>query len=207
MKSTMEKLDLSKADKTYYKATKKPQVVDLDAYYYLTIEGQSAPEDPQFMDAIGAIYPIAYGIKFDLKAEGKDFTVPKMEAYWFVKGGAKSQGEFKNTPRDKWCWKILVRMPDFVESDHFFRAVAQAKEKNKSSQLDQVKFELINEGKCAQILHIGSYEAEEETINTLHNFIWENGMQITGYHKEVYLSDPRRAAEDKLRTIIRYSVN
>jgi hypothetical protein len=207
MTNTTEKIDLAKTDKTYYKATKKPEIVDLDSYYYLTIEGQSAPEDQQFIDAIGAIYPIAYAIKFDLKAQEKDFTVPKMEAFWYVKGGAEKQKEFANTPRAEWCWKIMIRMPDFVESDHFFRAVAQVKEKGKSPKTDQVKFELMNEGKCAQILHIGSYEAEEETINTLHNYIWDNGMQITGYHKEVYLSDPRRAAEDKLKTIIRYSVN
>jgi hypothetical protein len=149
---------------------------------------------------------VAYGIKFLFKAQDLDFTVPKMEAFWFVEGGAEMQKEFANTPRKQWCWKIMIRMPDFVDSDHFDRAVENAKHKKPEKEFDKVKFELINEGGCAQILHLGSYEAEAPTIEKIHRFITDNGCEISGYHKEIYLSDPRRTAEEKLKTIIRYSV-
>ena len=115
------------------------------------------------------------------------------------------QGEFVKTPRDQWCWKITIRMPDFVEHDHFFRALEQVRRKGIDG-IEEVKFELINEGKCVQILHLGSYENEEHSISKLHQFIADQGLEISYYHHEIYLSDPRRTAESKLKTIIRYAV-
>lgn len=202
----ISKLDLQKADPNYYKVGKKPELRDLDPYYYLTIQGRSAPEDEKFNSALEALYAVAYNIKFLCKAEDNDFVVPKMEGFWWVDGGAASQAEYNAVPRDEWNWKITIRMPDFVEADHFFRALEGAKQKKASNKLEQVKFELINEGRSAQILHIGSYDKEDESIATLHKFIEEEGLQISGTHHEIYLSDPRKTAEEKLRTILRYSV-
>ncbi len=202
----IEKLDLAKSDPNYYKAGKDPEIRDLDAYYYLSIEGQSSPEDPKFHTAMEKLYSVAYGIKFLLKAEDCDFTVPKMEGFWFVKGGVENQAEFENTPRDEWCWKIIIRMPDFVEETHYFRAVETARVKKGMEGIDEVKFELINEGRVVQLLHIGSYKNEGENIKKLHRFIADEGLQIAGYHHEIYLSDARRTPEDKLKTIIRYAV-
>ncbi len=201
----IEKLDLAKADKNYYTASKSAEVRDLDSYYYLTISGQSSPEDKLFLDAIGKLYSVAYAIKFLLKAEDLDFTVPKMEAFWFIEGGEENQHNFDKTPRDEWMWKIIIRMPDFVEESHFFRAVEGVKQK-KGDSPDGVKYELINEGKCAQILHLGSYDDEAPTIQKLHDFIFSNGYKIADYHHEIYLSDPRRTAPEKLKTIIRYAI-
>ncbi len=201
----IEKLDLSKQDKTYYKATKEPLIRDLDPYYYLTVEGQSAPDDQVFLNAIEKLYSVAYGVKFLLKGEDMDFVVPKMEGFWFVEGGVERQAEFAATPKDKWCWKIMIRMPDFVEENHYKRASKNVSLK-KGINIEEVQFELINEGKCAQILHLGSYDEEASTIEKLHQFIWDNDLQIANYHHEIYLSDPRRTPEDRLKTIIRYAV-
>lgn len=142
------KIDLVKTDiNAYYQAGPDPEIRDLDAYYYLTIEGKSAPEAQSFTNAIESIYAIAYGVKFLCKAEDNDFTVPKMECTWFIDGGLEMQHQFFNSARDEWRWKIAIRMPDMVESDHFFRAMQNAR--IRKAHLDQtllrVKFELINE--------------------------------------------------------------
>ena len=202
------KTDLTKSDPSYYKAGKNPQLIELGEYYYLTIKGQSSPEDTLFLNALQTIYPVAYGIKFLCKAEDNDFTVPKMECYWYVNGGQEVQKLFMQTPRDEWMWQIKIRMPDFVEHDHFFRAVHNARQKKPDqTNFDDVKFELVREGLCAQILHIGSYEDEAANIDLLHQFIEEQNCQIAGFHKEIYLSDPRRTAPEKLKTIIRYQIS
>ncbi len=203
----ISKVDLVKEDPTYYKAVKQPKIVDLDAYYYLTVSGQSAPEDPEFMKAVEMLYAAAYTIKFICKADDLDFTVPKLEGYWWIDGGAESQQEFIQAPRNSWYWKIAIRMPDFVEQPTYFRAMESVRErKPELTDLDKVKFELINEGRSAQILHLGPYAEETATIEQLHQFIADEGLEIAGLHHEIYLSDPRRTAPDKLKTILRYAV-
>lgn len=208
MEATISKIDLSKMDTAYYKAGLSPELKDFDTYYYLTIEGQSAPENELFLSAIEAIYSVAYGMKFICKGEDNDFVVPKMECHWYIDGGMEKQHEFVNTPRDQWKWKILFRMPDFVEAHHFFRALENAKNKKSSlaALIEEVKYELVNEGKCVQIMHIGSYEDEEASLAKVFNFIDSERLQVVGYHKEIYISDPRKIAEEKRKTILRYQV-
>ena len=207
MEAIIEKLDLQKADKNYYKASPTPEIRDLDSYYYLSREGSGKPESEDFNKAIEQTYAVAYKIKFLCKAEDMDFTVPKMEAFWWIAGGLEKQYLFPQTPREDWFWKIVIRMPDFVEADHFYRAVQTVKTKTPELlEKDEVKYELINEGKCVQILHLGSYSMEEPTIMKMMDYIQECGLKVTGYHHEIYLSDPRKTTEPKLRTILRYGV-
>lgn len=207
MEATIEKLDLQKTDANYYKASKKPELKDLDSYYYLTASGRCSPEAPEFMHAIEKLYAVAYGIKFLCKAQDMDFVVPKMEGFWWIDGGYEAQQKFTETPRDQWNWKIVIRMPDFVEGDHYYRAIQQVKTKNPMLLSDdEIKLELINEGRCVQILHIGSYEDETPNIMKMLEFVKENNLEINGHHHEIYLSDPRRTAPEKLRTILRYAV-
>lgn len=199
------KINLQKADPKYYKATKSPQILELDAFYFLSISGQSSPEDQSFLTAIGSLYSVAYGIKFICKKEGHDFTVPKMESFWFIEGGSEMQQLFQKTPREEWMWKIMIRMPDIVTQNHYFQSMETLKSKKDKDCLE-VKFELIKGGHFAQILHTGSYEEETESIQTLHSFIAKKHYEISGYHREIYLNDPRRTATEKLRTILRYRV-
>ena len=206
METLVDKLDLQKADPNYYKATRNPELRDLDTYYFLSVSGKSSPESTEFLNAIELLYAIAYAIKFTSKAEDNDFVVPKMEGYWWIDGGLDVQHNFANTPRDQWNWKIVIRMPDFIEEDHFSRASHKVQLKNPELMIDNVRFERINEGLAVQCLHLGSYEEEEPTIASMINFINENGLEIDGYHHEIYLSDPRRTPEHKLKTILRYGV-
>lgn len=198
----MSKLDMTKAYPEYYKAKMIPQVVDLEPYHYLTIEGVSAPEDPLFNSAIEQCYAVAYGVKFICKAQDLDFTVPKMEAFWWVTGDLP----YDETPRAEWHWKIMFRMPDFVGDSEFKQAVTVALNKGKLSANHQLKFEQIHEGRSVQIMHIGSYDEEKESLDKLYAFMKEYGLEMNGYHHEIYISDPRKVAVEKLKTILRYAV-
>ncbi|MCO6359723.1 GyrI-like domain-containing protein [Roseivirga pacifica] len=199
---TIAKLDLAKAYPEYYKATQKPQLVNFEPYHYLTCQGQCAPEDAYFLGVIEAMYPLAYGIKFLCKTQELDFVVPKMEAFWWVEGDLP----YDETPREEWHWKILFRMPDFVCKSEFEQVVAKLKSEGKWNSQFDIAFEEIHEGLSAQILHIGSYEEEEASLNTLHQFIQREGFEIAGKHHEIYLNDPRKTETGKLKTILRYAV-
>jgi hypothetical protein len=206
MQATIEKLDLAKADPAYYKAGQQPKLVDLDAYYYLSHEGAGSPSEKVFEQAIERLYAVAYQIKFLCKAQDMDFVVPKMEGQWWIDGGPDVQHLFATKPESEWLWKIMLRMPDFVEADHFYRAVQLVKKKKPDVLDDQVKLQLSQATKAVQVLHLGSYHDEQPTIAKAIQFIQSNGLQINAYHKEIYLSDPRKTSEEKLRTIIRYGV-
>ncbi|MEQ9405316.1 MAG: GyrI-like domain-containing protein [Cyclobacteriaceae bacterium] len=207
MEAIAEKLNIEKADPNYYKAGKEPELRDLDPYYYLTVSGKCSPGSPEFATAIEQLYSVAYAVKFTCKSQDMDFIVPKMEGFWWIDGGMEVQRNFTQTPEEQWNWKIMIRMPDFVEGDHFYRAVKKVKSKHPELiQNDEVKYELINEGRCVQILHLGSYDKEEPAIMKMLEFIEENGLKVNNYHHEIYLSDPRKTPEHKLRTILRYAV-
>lgn len=207
MEAVVEKLNIEKADPNYYKVGTTPEIRDLDPYYYLTVSGKSSPSSPKFFKAIEQLYAVAYNVKFLCKAEDMDFVVPKMEGFWWIDGGLEAQHKFTQTPENEWNWKIIIRMPDFVEGDHYYRAVQKVKAKKPHLiKDDEVKYELINEGKCVQVLHHGSYNDEEPTIMKMLAFIQKNNLVVSNYHHEIYLSDPRKTPEAKLKTILRYAV-
>ena len=197
-----QKLDLTKHYPEYYKAKEKPQLVSFEPYNYITISGVSAPEAPIFMESLEKLYALAYGIKFTCKANDLDFVVPKMEGFWWVEGDAP----FEETPRNDWHWKIMFRMPDFVGKTEYKEALAGLIAKQKISEKDGLVFEEVHEGLSAQLLHLGSYDNETASLEKLHSFINREGFEIAGNHHEIYLSDPRKVAEDKLKTIIRYAI-
>jgi len=199
---TIEKLDLAKSYPEYYKATQKPQIVNLEPYHYITSSGISAPEHRLFLDALERLYTLAYAIKFGSKANELDFVVPKMEGFWWVEGDVP----FEETPREEWNWKIMFRMPDFIGKTDFESAISNLIDKEKISSDHGLVFEEIHEGLSAQMLHLGSYDNESESLSKLHGFIEKEGFEICGYHHEVYLSDPRKTAEEKLKTILRYAI-
>lgn len=198
----LKKLDLTKHYPEYYKAKEKPQIVNFEPYNYITSSGISAPEDPLFNEAIEKLYSLAYGIKFVCKANELDFVVPKMEAFWWVNG----EQPFDETPRSDWHWKIMFRMPDFVANSEFTTALEKLINSNKLPEEHGLLFEEIHEGLSAQVIHLGSYDSEKASLEKLFNFIKQEGFEIDGYHHEIYLSDPRKVAEEKLRTIIRYAI-
>ncbi len=198
----IQKLDLAKSYPEYYKAKAKPQIVNLEPYNYITVHGKSAPEAPVFNSAIDQLYGLAYGIKFLCKAKELDFVVPKMEGFWWVEG----KQPFEETPREEWHWKIMFRMPDFVGEMEFNDAIQSLLEKGKIESEHGLVFEEIHEGLSAQILHVGSYDDETGTLEKLYAYIAQEGFEVAGRHHEIYISDPRKVSEDRLKTILRYSI-
>jgi hypothetical protein len=198
----MAKLDLTKEYKSYYKAGKKPEVVEFQEATYLSIEGRGEPAGEVFVSKVEALYPLAYGIKKICKEQGNDFGVPKLEGLWWVVGDTPAL----EVPRSEWCWKLLIRMPDFVTKEIIASVQPEVVKKKKNDLIQEISFEKIAEGKCVQIMHIGPYATEPETINSLMEFIAGNGLFVNGLHHEIYLSDPRKTEPSKMKTLIRYPV-
>ncbi len=198
----MAKLYLVKKFKSYYKAGANPEIVEFDPVKYLTIKGKGEPAGEEFTSKIEALYPLAYGIKKVCKDKGNDFGVPKLEGLWWVKGN-KSALE---VPRSEWCWKLLIRIPEFVTKETMLSVQVEVAKKKKNELIHEISFEKISEGRCVQIMHIGPYSTEPETINKLMAFIDESGLSVNGLHHEIYLSDPRKTEPSKMKTLIRYPV-
>ena len=198
----MPKLGLAKEYKPYYKAGKKPEIVEFDEANYLSIEGKGEPAGEVFVSKVEALYPLAYGIKKICKEQDKDFGVPKLEGLWWVEENTSAL----EVPRREWCWKLLIRMPEFVTKEIMQSVQPEVAKKKKNDLIQEIKFKQITEGKCIQIMHTGPYSTEPETISILMEFVADNNYSINGLHHEIYLSDPRKTEPSKMKTIIRYPV-
>jgi len=201
----MSKLDLRKELKQFYTARKKPSITDVPPGRFLAIMGRGEPGGSAYQAALNALYSLAYALKFKCKAEGRDFTVMTLEGLWWW----DEEGVFSledAPPREEWNWKSMMRQPDFITGEMLEEIRPQVREKKGIPEVDEVKLETFHEGLSAQIMHVGPYSEEEPTIERLHAFIAENGYRIRGLHHEIYLSDPRRTAPERWRTIIRQPI-
>ncbi|MBI5388628.1 MAG: GyrI-like domain-containing protein [Verrucomicrobia bacterium] len=199
--STQPKLDLCQVHKADYATPKKPVLLDIGTACYLAVRGQGRPGGDVFQARIGALYAMAFTVKMTRKFAGlRDYAVCKLEAqYFFV-------GDPCGIPMDEWRWKLLIRTPDFVKQDDLDRAVATLLKKGKDQDVKEVVLETLIEGRCVQMLHVGPYDREGETIAVMKSFADSRGLKFAGPHHEIYLSDPRRVAPEKLKTILREPV-
>lgn len=202
MEMTMQKLDLKKEYASYYKAGKDPQLVNLDEGKFLSLSGMGAPEDELFQTSIETIYPVAYTIKKYYKQSEKDFVVPKLECFWWV----ESDVPFAETPRKEWFWELLIQMPEYVDTLKVDDAISEVIKKKNILLANEVYLKKINEGQAIQMMHIGSYEEEQVTIENIFEYMGRKNLEMNGYHHEIYISDPRKTAQEELQTIIRYAV-
>ncbi len=198
----METLDLKREWKALYTARRTPALVDVPARHALVVDGEGAPASEAFAQAIGALYGVAYTLKFTLKRAGiADYPVLALETLWdFGAGGGAPR------PGEPWTWTAFIDVPDVVTAPLVREAARTAAAKRPSPALERVRLRTIREGRAAQVMHVGPYDAEAATIAQLVAFIAAEGCVIPGRHHEVYLSDPRRAAPERLKTIIRYPV-
>ncbi len=199
-----EKIDLFKLHKNDYAMPRKPVLVNIGKATYLAIGGTGAPGGESFTDKIGALYGVAFTMKMTRKFAGRqDYAVCKLECQWWAGG---CEGNFSEVPRDQWCWRLLIRTPDFIEAEELDKAVAVLLDKGKTRLVREVRLEPLIEGRCVQMLHVGPYEREHKTIELMRSFAEKNALQFHGRHHEIYLSDPRRVAPEKLRTVLRMPV-
>jgi hypothetical protein len=194
------KLDLYKERPTFFKAARMPELVDLPDAAYLVVDGQGEPGGANFQHQIGALFSVAYTIKMATKNAGQDFKVPTFEASWWT---GTEQGEL---PPEKWRWQLLLMLPDFVDQADVERAKLAVAGKKRGMDPSVVRFQRMRQGSCVQMLHIGPYAAEEESIQKMMAFMAANGLEPDGPHHEVYLSDPNRCKPEALRTILRQHV-
>jgi len=197
------KLDLCKLHKDEYVAPKKPQLVKTRPAKYLAIAGRGKPGDELFQSQIGSLYGLAYTLKFVSKAAGQDYKVATLEGlYWPDDPGAC----LFDQALEALNWKLLIRTPDFITARQLKEAVAALAGKGKAPQTGEVKLEKLNEGLCVQMLHVGPYAGEKRTIDAMTALMQESGLVQAGPHHEIYLSDPRRVPEERLKTILRLPV-
>ena len=196
------KLDLYKEHKAEYVASKKtPILVEVSPASYLAITGRGEPGSKTFQAKIQAMYSMAFTIKMTRKFAGLgDYKICHLEGLWFCD---KKDADFFNQPRETWRWKLLIRTPDFIKESDLKQAKQTLSDKGKPPDFNEVELETITEGLCVQMLHIGPYSTEPETIQIMRQFAAENGLSFHGLHHEIYLSDPRRVPPERLRTTLR----
>ena len=206
----MEKVDLAKQHKQYYTAKPHPELVDIAPAHFLSITGQGDPSGSEFATNIQALYTTAYTIKFNSKADGCDFKVPKLEGLWWY-----DETQFPNialadspgkVPRSAWKYRLLLRMPDFVGKREIARGIQAAFVKQPSLPTENLEYFAMAEGTSVQMLHMGPFATELSTLIQIQEFMQTTRLVRNGLHHEIYLSDFRRTAPEKLRTILREPV-
>ena len=204
--------DYKKEYKEFYMPGNKPSIITVPPMNYICVRGQGDPnaEDGEYQKAMGILYGIAYTIKMSKKGDRQiegyfDYVVPPLEGLWWQDGVIGVDYAHK----DRFKWISLIRLPDFVTQDDFQWAVMEATQKKKTD-FSKAEFIRYDEGLCVQCLHIGPYDEEPATVALMHRHMEEQGyaLDITDQrlHHEIYLSDARRTAPEKLRTVIRHPI-
>ena len=204
--------DYKKEYKEFYLPKKKPEIVTVPKMNYIAVKGCGDPnkEDGEYKNSISILYALAFTIKMskltDYRIEGYfDYVVPPLEGFWWQQGAM----QIDYSRKDTFQWISVIRLPDFVSEKDFNWAKQQVKTK-KGIDCSNAQFLTIEEGLCVQIMHIGSYDDEPDTITLMDKFIKENGyindFSNTRMHHEIYLSDARRVAPEKLKTVIRHPI-
>lgn len=201
-----EKIEWRKSEPRY--KTKKPELLLLPQQSYFMIDGLGDPNKEDFQRRVAALYPAAYAIRMSQKNDWEipDFqlyTVYPLEGYWTV----QKQYYGQELKKDHFAYTLMIKQPDFVTPAVAAEALERAKSKIPEDLFSEIRFETVPEKEVAQVLHIGSFDDEPATFERLHQFIEESGYQrISKDHKEVYLSDPRKVAPEKLKTILQVEV-
>jgi hypothetical protein len=202
----MTKIDFKKQLKHLYRPSPKEfAVVDVPPMQFLMIDGHGDPNTAQeYQDALEALYAVAYALKFaSKKAPEMDYVVPPSEGLWW----AEDMDVFiASSDKSAWDWTMMIMQPEWVTQEMFEEAAAQVEKKKDPPALPRLRLETYDEGLAVQIMHIGPYDAEGPTIARMHAFIEENGYEPAGKHHEIYLSDPRRTAPEKMKTVLRQPV-
>ena len=208
----MKKHEWRKKEKEVYLPSNKVEFIDVPEYKFVTIQGEGNPNSQLFSECIGVLYSISYAIKMtlkkmEIKPEGyADYTVYPLEGIWDINEEAKRNfGGVLN--KDDLVFSLMIRQPNFVSETFFHDMLEPVKKKKPNILLDKVKFEFFSDGKCIQMLHKGSYDNEPESFEKMEEFAVDNGFQrLSKKHREIYLSDFRKVATDKLKTVLRFRV-
>lgn len=201
----MMKVDFKKTLKHLYSPPKKFVTVDVPKMQFLMVDGHGDPNTAQeYKEAVESLYSVAYKMKFiSKKTLEKDYVVPPLEGLWW----AEDMETYLTREKSAWDWTMMIMTPDWITADIFADVVEQVRKAKDPAALDKVRLERYHEGVSVQIMHIGSYDDEGPVLAKMHGeFIPENGFVENGKHHEIYLSDPRRVAPEKLKTVLRQPI-
>lgn len=200
----MAPMDVKKDLKHLYNpSAKQCSIVNVPPMNFLMIDGHGDPNrSPAYQQAVEALYGLAYAIKFALKKQGHDYSVPPLEGLWWM----PNMAEFSLERKADWDWTMMIMQPAPVMSPVVVQTRDEVTSKKKLEALERIRFETYAEGLAVQILYYGAYADEGMTIARLHAWAREEGYGLRGKHHEIYLGDPRRTAPEKLRTIIRQPI-
>ena len=204
--------DFKKEYKEFYMPPRKPSIVTVPKMNYIAVRGQGDPnrENSEYKQSIGLLYGIAFTIKMSYKGDHKmdgyfEYVVPPLEGFWWQEGVAGVDYSRK----DDFNWISVIRLPDFVTKEEFDWAVKEATNKKKAD-FSKVEFFTYDEGLCVQCMHIGPYDDEPATVEKMHEFMEDQGCELDisdeRMHHEIYLSDARKVALEKLKTVIRHPI-
>ncbi len=204
--------DFKKEYKEFYMPKNKPEIVNVPRVNYIAVRGQGNPNeaDGAYQRAIGVLYSVAYTLKMSYKTDYKiegfyEYVVPPLEGFWWQDG----VDGVDYTDKDSFNWISVIRLPDFVTKKDFEWAVATATKKKKTD-CSAAEFLTIDEGLCVQIMHLGAFDDEPATVAIMDKFLKENGyandFSDTRLHHEIYMSDARKVASEKWKTVIRHPI-
>ena len=204
--------DYKKEYKEFYMPANKPSIVTVPKMNYIVVRGKGYPNDEsgEYKDSIGLLYAIAFTIKMSYRSSHRidgyfEYVVPPLEGFWWQEGSDTIDYANKNG----FNFISLIRLPDFVTKADFDWAVQEATKKKKAD-FSKVEFLTYDEGVCVQCMHVGSYDDEPKTVALMHEYMAANGYVLdiseSRYHHEIYLSDPRKCAGEKLKTVVRHPI-
>ena len=204
--------DYKKEYKEFYMPKNKPSIVEIPKMNYIAVRGKGNPNDEEgeYKKTIGLLYGIAFTIKMSYKGTHKidgyfEYVVPPLEGFWWQDGRVG----IDYNQKEELNFISIIRLPDFVTKKDFDWAIEGATKKKKQD-FSKVEFLTYDEGMCVQCMHVGSYDNEPATVELMHKYMEENGyvLDITdkNFHHEIYLSDPRKCDENKLKTVIRHPI-
>jgi hypothetical protein len=200
-----------KHEKAFYLPKPEPTRIDIPAFRFFTLAGTGNPNSDHFAEYIGVLYSLAYAVKMSPKkglapAGYFDYTVYPLEGVWDLSEEGR-QNYTGTLDKDQLVFRLMIRQPDFVDAAFAERMIAATRKKKPHELLDHVRFEIIEEGTCVQMLHRGSYDSEPASFARMEEFATEAGWtRVSKQHREIYLNDARKTAPEKLRTVLRFRV-
>ncbi len=203
------KHEWNKQEKAIYLPSGKPELTVIPEFKFFTIEGKGNPNDSDFVELVGVLYALSYGIKMlpkkGLIPQGYfEYSIYPLEGIWDLTDEAKEKGIFD---KNELVYKIMIRQPGFVTEELAKAVIHQVKVKKPHPLMDNVQFETIEDGMAVQMLHLGSYDEEPESFSRMDAFCTANGLERTKLsHREIYLTDARKTSAEKLKTVLRYFV-
>lgn len=210
----MNKLDYKREYKNLYMPDRKPVVIDVPEIPFLMVDGKGDPNtSPDYRAALDSLYGLSYSIKMS-KMNGSapqgyfEYVVPPLEGLWWLPCNCFDGAA--PTDKQELCWTSMIRQPEFVTQEVFQQAKETLAKKKPGLDLSPVRLDIYKEGRCVQMMHVGSYDDEPKTIKAMDVFLTENGyvtdIGAARKHHEIYLSDPRRTRPEKLKTVIRHPI-